>query len=132
MNLLSSVFDTDHIGIIRINKKYIKIMVILLVLIIILLFTTKDNYYRNTFTKIDEKTILFVDKDYVNKVKKENTIIINGVETKYNINNITSENDIYLFDVSIETNINNVNNGVYKINLGKEKLFDYILRIIKK
>ena len=131
MNLLNNLFDTDNTQLINTNSKYLKIMIIIIFLIIILFCIEKDNYYTNTFTIIDDKTFILVDKDYINTIKNLNTILIDNIETKYSINNITSENNLYLLDISLNQKIN-IKNGVYKIKLGKEKLFDYIVRIIKK
>ena len=131
MNLLNNLFDVDNIELVKINKRYSRIMVIIIIIILILFFTKKNNYYINNFYTNEERKVLLVNKEYINSVKESNIIIINDIKTKYNINAITLENDIYLLDIVLDTNVN-INNGVYKILLGKESLFDYILRIIKK
>ena len=131
MNLLNNLFDSDNISIININKKYFKVMIILLIIAIMLLFMKKDIYYTSTFTISDGKTILLVKNDYINNIKESKYITIDNIETKYNINNITLTGDINMVDVSLDTIIN-ISSGVYKIKLGKERLFDYIIRIIRE
>ena len=111
MNLLNNLFDIDNTQLVKINKKYFKIIIFMLALIIILLCVEKNNYYTNTVTSMDGKIVLLADKDSINKIKKRNTITINDIETKYNINNISSENDIYLLDVTLNPNIK-INNDV--------------------
>ena len=131
MNLLNNLFDSDNIAIINVNKKYFKIMILMLIILIFLLLIKKDVYYVNTYTITDEKIILLANNDYVNKIKETNNIIIDNIENKYSINSITLSNNINFVDISLDTKINS-NGGVYKIKIGKERLFDYIIRIIRE
>ena len=132
MNLLNNLFDVDNTELVRINKFYLKMMIIILIIILLLFCIKKDNYYTNNYSVIDGNLIILVEKEYVDRIKKQNRIVINDIETKYSINSITPEKNIDLLNISLDMTINNMNEGVYKIQLGKERLFDYIVRIIKK
>lgn len=131
MSLLNSLFDTDEIELIKVNKKFFKILIIMLLLIIFSLLIKKTNYYSNTFTISDKKALLLVEKDYINEINNNKKIIIDNIENEYSIEKITPSDDIYIVKVKLKTKID-IKSGVYKIYLGKESLFDYIFRIIKK
>lgn len=132
MNLLNNLFNADEIEITNINKKYLIIVVITLIFTITLLFTKKDNYYHGTFTINNNDIVLLVEKDYVNKIKKTNKIIIDNIETDYSINKIMPVDSIYMISINLNPKIDNLKTGEYKVYLGKESLFEFIVRIIKK
>lgn len=131
MNLLNNIFSYDNMEINKVNKRYILIFSLLIILILLLMIIKKDNYYENTFTVIDNSIVLLVDKNYVNKIKDNKKIIIDNIDCEYSINSVESLNDMYMVNIKIDIKIN-VNNGSYKLYLGKERIFDYIVRIIKK
>ena len=132
MNLLNSLFNADEIEINNVNKKYLILLISMVVIIILLLLIKKNNYYHSSFTVNDNNIVLLVEKDYVNKVKKTNKIIIDNIENTYSISNITPVDSIYIVSIKLNTKIDNLNPGEYKVYLGKESLFKYIFRIIKK
>lgn len=130
MNLLNSIFNFDEIEMVSINKKYIFILVVITVFIILLLIIKKDIYYSGTYTLNGNEILLMVEEKQVNKIKNTNKIIIDNIENSYSINEIVPVNDILVVKIGLELNIQNISNGTYKIYLGKERLFDYIIRII--
>lgn len=132
MNLLSKAFNHDDIEIITLNKKYYLVLIIVFLLIISLLFIQKDNYYINSYSIRDEEVILLVEKNYVDRIKNIKEIIINDIKCGYSINKITPVDSSFLISINLNMKIKNTNYGIYKVKIGKEKLFEYIVRIIKK
>ena len=132
MNLLNKLFDFDELEMMKINKKYFIIFIFIFFVILLLLIIKKNNYYINTFTIVDNNIILLVEKDFVNEVKNNKEIIINDIKSGYSINKITIDDDFYLISINLNTKIENIKNGKFKIYIGKESLFDFIIRIIKK
>ena len=130
MNLLNNLFNSEDIEIFYINKKYLLFTIILLVIISILLLINRDNYYVNKFNVIDNDIVLLVDKEYINKIKNSKEITINGIESTYSINSIMPLDNSFFASINLNTTIKNINEGNFKIKLGKERLFDYIIRII--
>lgn len=131
MNLLNNLFNAEDMEIVSVNKKYVVITTVFLVFISLLLVIKKDNYYVNNFSIIENEINLIVEKEYINRIKKSNIIIISGVESKYSINSIMPIENNYLVNIKLDT-IENITMGEYKIYLGKERLFDYIIKVIKK
>ena len=132
MNLLNNVFNSDDIKIKETNKLYFFLSVGIFLLIIVLLIIKKDNYCIGSYSIIDNSIVLLVNKDNINDIQKINEITIGNIANNYSINSITSVNDNYLVNISLKTEIKNIIDGEYRIYLGKERLFDYIVRIIKK
>ena len=132
MNLLNNLFNIDDMEIIRVNKKYLIITLIMIIVIVLLLFIKKDNYYSNSFSIIDENIVLLVENDYINKIKELKEITIQDIKYEFRINEIESMDNNYLVNIRLDTIVKNINHGTYKVYLGKERLFDYIIRIIKK
>ena len=131
MNLLSNLFNSDDIEITNLNRKYLIIISITIIIMIALLLIKKDNYYHSTFNMINEKTILLVEKEHINGIKNKKEIVINDIKCDYSIETIEPFNNNYLVSINLKTNIKNIGNGTYKINIGKERLFDYIIKKIK-
>ena len=131
MNLLSNFFDGDNFELISINKKYIIFILLMFFTMILLLLIKKDIYYQNSFNVIENDIVLLVENDYVDIVKNNKKIIINDVKYDYKINAIEQVNNNFLISVKLDTELININYGSYKIFLGKERLFDYIIKIIK-
>lgn len=131
MNLLNNMFDTCDVEIINTNRKYFIFTIVVLILVISLLMIKKDNYYSNNFSVSDNEVVLLVEKGAINKIKENKKIIISDIENSYSINTITALDNSFLIGINLDTAIKNVNSGDYKIYLGKERLFDYIIRIIK-
>lgn len=131
MNLLNNMFDTCDMEIINTNRKYFILAIVILIFVISLLMIKKDNYYSNNFSVSDNGVVLLAEKGVINKIKENNKIIISDIENSYSINTITALDNSFLIDINLDTTIKNVNSGDYKIYLGKERLFDYIIRIIK-
>ena len=131
MNLLNSLFNYDDIEITKVNKRYIVMLMVIIIITIAIVLIKKNISYINTFTIIDDSVILLVDKDYINKIKNINKIIIDDIEFDYSINGIEPLNDVCMVSIKTNTKLNNITSGKYKILLGKERIFDYIVRIIK-
>ena len=132
MNLLNDAFNSDNRDIVRVNKKYLYILVFMILIISLLLLVKKNNYYVNTFSASDGTIVLLAEKEYVNKVKENKEIIINEIKCDYSIKEIIPADDSFFISINLNTKIKNIGSGIYKVNLGKERLFDYIIRIIKK
>lgn len=132
MNLLNNLFSTEDIEIVNVNRKYLIIIAVVLLVIGLLLMINKDNCYINRFNVIDNEIMLLVEKEYINKIKNSKNIIINDVENIYSINSIMPLDNNFLVSIKLNMEIKNITEGDYKIYLGKERLFDYIIRIIGK
>ena len=130
MSLLNDIFDTDRINIMEVNKKYMIMLVVVCVFISILLIIEKKKYYTNTITNVGEKTVLVVEKNMIDSIKSNKKIIINDVEINYSINRIEVLQDLCFVYVDLE--YNDFYSNTYKIYLGKERVLDYIIRILKK
>ena len=132
MSLLNNIFNIDEMEINSINKKYLKIFIVMILLIIGLLVIKKDCYYENDLLFNDNSIILIVDKDILNKIKTKKTLFVNKIESNYSINKIIDDGNICYIDIKLDINIENISNTKYKVLLGKETIFEYIVRIIKK
>ena len=131
MSLLSDFFDGDNYELISLNKKYIIVILLMIFIMILLILIKKDIYYQNSFNVIENNVVLLVEKNYVNIVKENKKIIINDIKYDYKINTIEQVNNNFLINIKLDTELININYGSYKIFLGKERLFDYIIKIIK-
>ena len=131
MNMLNNLFNYDEIEINNINKKYIILIVIIVVTIILLLLMKKDNYYDNTFTIIDGKIVLISNDKEINKIKDNKELFINDIKYDYSIEGLEVLDDNVLVSINLDTVINNINHGTYRIYLGKESMFNYIIKKIK-
>lgn len=132
MDLLNNVFNVDDNEINKFNIKYIKVLIITILLIVTLFIIKKDYYYGNDIIISENMMAIVVDKSVLNKVKNKNTILVNESENKYSINKIIDEGSICYIDITLNTDIENISNSKYKILLGKETIFEYIIRVIKK
>ena len=132
MDLLNNVFNVDDNEINKFNIKYIKVLIITILLIVTLFIIKKDYYYGNDIIISENMMAIVVDKSVLNKVKNKNTILVNEIENKYSINKIIDEGNICYIDITLNTDIENISNSKYKILLGKETIFEYIIRVIKK
>ncbi len=131
MNMLSDSFN-DDVKIFSFNKKYLCHVVLLSVILLMLLFIKKNMYYQNSFNIVNEKIMLLVDNKYINVIKETKEIEIEGIRCSFSINSILPLEDKYYIDISLNPKIDIISNGIYKIYLGKERLFEYIVRIINK
>jgi len=131
-NLLNSIFNIDKMKIMEENvKNMIVVCFIIVFIILFILLFKKDFYYANTFTKVGDDYILVVDNDMVKEVELAKKIIINNHEKGFSINKKEQLEDTSFLYVRFD-NKDLSSNGIYKIYLGKETLFEYIIRIIKK
>ena len=131
MNLLNDIFDVDKNRIMEVNKKYMVTMIIIVLFVIALLyFFKKDCYYENKITNVGDNVVLIVEKEMINDIKNNKKIIIDGILNDYSINRIESLQDICF--VYIKIDYKNINDNTYRIYLGKERVLDYIVRILKK
>lgn len=130
MNLLSNIFDTDRIRIMEVNRKYMSLLILILLVIFVLLLIKKNCYYVNTITKVGDNNVLVVEKEKLSHIKNNKQIIIDGIEIDYSINRIEVLDNVCF--VYINNIPNNIHDNTYKIYLGKESVFEYIVRILKK
>ncbi len=132
MNLLNQVFNLDNDEINRVNKNYLIVFLIMMMLLVVVLFLKKDYYYENDLVFNEDSIILLVDKNDINKIKDKQSILINKIKSDYSINKIIDQGNICYVDINLKTSITNIFQGKYKILLGKETIFEYIIRIIRK
>ena len=132
MNLLNNIYNFDDIELVNKNKKYLVLITLFLIIIISLLIIKKDNYLENSYTIMDDKIVLITDKDNLNKIQETNKIIIDDIKCDYKIVEIENFDNNILVSIVLNNNIKSNNQGIYKIYLGKERMLDYIIRIIKK
>ena len=64
-------------------------------------------------------------------INNEAIITTGDIESDYSIKTIDSSEDVFLIGIQTNPVIQNISSGVYQINLGKERLFEYFIRIIK-
>lgn len=127
MNLLTNLFD-DNWEIISINKRSLLLVIIFIALIVILLLVKMDNYYQNVFNVFENKLSLLVEREYLNRIKSSKEIIIDGIKYDYDIVDIEPIDKNYIMHISLHTSLKNNRQGSYKIYLGKERLFDFIIK----
>lgn len=132
MNLLNNLFNVDDVKIFSLYKRYLLIFIIMVIIITIMLILKKDYYYQNSFSIIGEEIILLTEKEHINNIQSNNKIIINDVMCDYSINSIEPIDGSYFVNIKVNTKLKIVKGGIYKIYFGKEKIFDYIIRIIIK
>ena len=132
MNLLNSVFDIDDIEITEKSTKYSILIIVIIISVMLMLFVPKNNYYSNSFISSNDGIELFVEKEYSDRVVNSKEIIINKMKYDYSIKEVIPFDDNFLIRIIVDNKIESLNRGTYQINLGKERLFDYIIRIIKK
>ncbi len=130
MNILSDIFDTDRIRIMEDKRKNMVILIVIFLIITILFIHEKDRYYTNTITNVGDQKVLIVEKDMIDSIKNNNKIIIDDLESDYSINRVEVLQDVCFVYVNLE--YNEIHNNTYKIYLGKEKVLDYIIRILIK
>ncbi len=132
MNLLNNLFNVDDVKIVSLNKRYLLMFVIMVIIISLMLTIKKEYYYQNSFSVIGNEMILLTEKEHINNIQGNNKIIINDVMCDYSINSIEPIDSSYFVRITVNTKLKIAKEGVYKIYFGKEKLFDYIVRIIIK
>jgi hypothetical protein len=130
MNLLTNLFG-DDLEILSINKRSLLMIIVAIIIIISVLLIKKDNYYQNVFDTFDNGIAILVEKDYINEVKNSKIIIINDLKYDYDIVNIEPIDDSFIVKINMDLKYINSNQGSYKIHIGKERLFDYIIKKIR-
>ena len=99
-------------------------------MVVLLIFLEKNNYYIGTFTVSNDKIVLLAEKDKVNNITSNKKIIIDGIENNYSIRSIDVIDNVSMVNIKTDIKIKNISSGTYKVYLGKERLFEYIIRII--
>ena len=132
MNLLNNVFDLDRIEINHSNQKYLLIFGILMILVLIVFLLKKDYYYENTLIVNDNEILLLTDREEVNKIVNNDNIWINEIRSDYSIDKIINQDSICYVSIKLNIPITNITSVKYKILLGKETIFEYFVRIIRK
>ena len=133
MNIMNSIFNYEKKSIKRLNKFYLIVLIVITIIIILTLLTAeRDYYYENIISLIDNKIVLIVEKKHINDIKNSKKILVNGIESSYSINKITPEKEVCLIDISLKPNIAIDKNYKYKILIRKEKIIEYIIRIIEE
>ena len=132
MNLLNSVLLIDQIKIKKESIPKLWIIVIISILLGLFLFLyEKDYYYTNNLIISDNNIGLVVTKPFVDKIKQNNQIIVDNIENNYSIKKISSLNNLTIVYIKLKIKQDNIQNTEYKVYLGKEKIIEYIVRIIK-
>ena len=65
----------------------------------------------------------------VEQVKKSKKIIIDEIESDYSINKIEVLKDVCFIYINIDSRT--INDKTYKIYLGKERVLEYIIRVLR-
>lgn len=128
MNLLNN----DDRKIYSLSFRYNAIFAFLtLVLIISSVLLKKDCYYQSIIKFVDsKKSLILVDKNYLESVKNSKSLILNDVNFDYSIDKIEESEENYLVTISFKENLK-INHENYRIYLGKERIIRYILRIMR-
>lgn len=122
-------------------KKYIYVVSIFLIFFLLFIIFNNNfyNYFTGKFSVTNNDEIsLVVNYSDLNKIINNENIIIEGTKFTYKINKI---ND-YMYDgilfkeivmnVDLPDNLNIINNYLdYKIELGKETIFDILIKVVK-
>lgn len=122
-------------------KKYIYVVSIFLIFFLLFIIFNNNfyNYFTGKFSVINNDEIsLVVNYSDLNKIINNENIIIEGTKFTYKINKI---ND-YMYDgilfkeivmnVDLPDNLDIINNYLdYKIELGKETIFDILIKVVK-
>ncbi len=133
MKQSNSVFNLDEITIKKVNYHNLAMTLFLVILIIgILIFFKKNYYYKNMLIKDKDSIFLVVDKEMVDVISDSKKIIVNKISSGYSINKIIDYSDICYVEIMFDNNITNIQNTEYQLLLGKETIFEYFIRIIKK
>ena len=132
MNLLNSVLLIEQIRIKKEGIPRLWIIIIISILLGLFLFLyEKDYYYTNNLIISDNNIGLVVTEPYINKIKQNNKIIVDNIENNYSIKKISSLNNLTIVYIKLKIMQDNIQNTEYKVYLGKEKIIEYIVRIIK-
>jgi len=139
LDIYQNNFETKEI---KLEKYIITIAIfIIIITIIVSLFNNFYYYYNGTgFFKGDNCFSILVDINDLNKVTKNNKILIEGTTFTYDITNISSDNFDYETNIykSIVLNIKDLpdylnieNNYVsYKIITKKDTIINYIFKTV--
>ena len=129
---MDNIFDNNRLSLYREFKRYSILFIFIVILLNLGLFTIKkERIYENSlyFSKLD-RAYLFTNKDILKILKERQKILIDDVEYDFIIEKIEKQDNNFLvyisFPIELATSIDK-----YQINLGKEKLLDFIIRIIK-
>ncbi len=130
--MLNNSLFLDQLIIKRESVKRLLIVIgISIILILFLFFYCKEYYYTGTLSVVNNEIALMIPKDQLNEIKTKNIIIIDGIQNNYNINKISNMKDFLMVYIYLKTKQENIQNQEFKIYLGKEKIIEYIIRIIK-
>ena len=123
--------DSDRFIFNKTFRYNVIVMIVLLIIMVLLLLLEKNQYYENQITFMDDKmAFLVVDNKYLNTVKEKKELILDKVSYKYNIEKIEEVGEIYFVYINFDIKLK-VNERYYKIFIGKEKLVQYFIRIVK-
>lgn len=123
--------EYNKIKINHINKIYINIITITILMsitILSLLLIKINNYYENELI-INNQIITIINTSDIN-IFKNNTMLINNKEYKYNIISKEKYNNNYILTLDIKSY--DKNNNKYKILINKINLLEYIIKIIER
>ncbi len=132
MNELNNIFNDDKVFLKKINKRYLLITVCIIFFILIILFRVEKNNYYENLIMMENEIIIVVDKNYINEIKSKKEIIIGDINFNYSINKIEKKNNLYFLSIKIVPETETIRENTYRILLGKEKIIDYIIRIISE
>lgn len=122
-------------------KKYIYVVSIFLIFFLVVIVFNNNfyNYFTGKFSVVNNDEVsLVVNYSDLDKIINNENIIIEGTKFTYKINKI---ND-YMYDgilfkeiimnVDLPDKLNIINNYLdYKIELGKETIFDILIKVVK-
>lgn len=114
---------------------YSVIIGVLLILVIIFSCYQKKDLYYEDILFIDNSQLFFkINYQEIDKVLKNNEIIIHDNKYCYRVRNIIFDNNSYNYQVSIILDDNLlIDNGIldYKILIKEESILKYIVRVMK-
>ena len=127
-----NVFDLEYQKIINLTIRIgIITLGIITILFLLLIFIKKDKGYHNNIVFVDNQhAYIVMDKDLVNDIKLQKEVWLNEVKYDFIIDKIEKKNNIYLGYISFSYELN-LDVNTYQIILGKERLLNYILRVMK-
>ena len=127
-----SIFDIEDKLLINKTHQYIKLFCIIFAFALVsLVLLEKEHYYENIIEFINDDTaVIIVDKKSINMIKEREKILLGDLLSSYSINKIEESDKNYIVSINIKEKVNIYTNK-YRIFLGKEKIIEYIIRILK-
>ena len=127
-----SIFDIEDKLLINKTHQYIKLFCIIFAFALVsLVLLEKEHYYENIIEFINDDTaVIIVDKKSINIIKEREKILLGDLLSSYSINKIEESDKNYIVSINIKEKVNIYTNK-YRISFEKEKIIEYIIKILK-